>query len=101
MNYISNKSCSLLISGSGTRFVVYETIENAVITLYKSIRALQMFTMYFPKQIKWCLWQRQNLSLTLGMGGMEEEDGGEGCKNTQKEGQESKQGYKGDGMLRG
>lgn len=56
MNYISRKSCSLLISGSGTRFVVYETIENGVITLYKSIRALQLCTMYFPKQIKRCLW---------------------------------------------
>lgn len=56
MNYISRKSCSLLISGSGTRFVVYETIENGVITLYKSIRAFQLCTMCFPKQIKWRLW---------------------------------------------
>ena len=55
MNYISRKSCSLLISGSGTRFVVYETCENRVITLYKSIRALRLCTMCFPKQIKWCL----------------------------------------------
>lgn len=46
MNYISRKSCRLLISGSGTRFVVHETIENGLITLYKSIRALQMCTMH-------------------------------------------------------
>lgn len=56
MNYISHKSRSLLISGTGTRFVVYETCKNGVITLYKSIRALQLCTMCFAKQIKWCLW---------------------------------------------
>lgn len=56
MNYIRSKYCCFLIGGSGTRFVIYEAIENGVITLYKLIRALQTCTVCFPKQIKWCLW---------------------------------------------
>lgn len=93
MNYISFKACSFLISGSGSRFVVYETFQNGVITLYKSIKALRLCTLCFPKQIKWCLWYRKRLSSALWSGKLKEGKGGklDVRKQVEEEGRQKNQ----------